>query len=322
MCNELTRPSRDVRFLWPPFRFGTVAVCTLIAANLVMGYRLWRHTRTRVADAGLEALVSARADLQSLPIQNRPTMVMTVANPATWDVTQLLVELAATIPMKEMNVIIVARSQSSELSRLLGGYKLQAVVIPGSVALRTGSDLIDSWNRWFVFNRHGERVTAGNAARGGLLGAVQLVAGVDAGLPARLANHLSEAGRTGDLVSSAGIGAVNRSILFIRRANTTCGTAPALASIETAWRSGNKSVAVWVPHSWTAADISAFRWTFDLTLPIDTASAGFSRRWSALERVYGRQQTAAFFVTIEKRSVTHLITEQSDIMHKLESLYQ
>lgn len=166
--------------------------------------------------------------------------------------------------------------------------------------------LVIGIDRWVIYDRDGIRRAKGNFLYGGLVGAVSQVTGLGPAFSREtlLAELRSVASFDNERRIAAEHDSGTHVVLFVRRASTGCPIATALRTLQEA-AAINPAIAfsVRVPANWDDARMGAFRTTFSLTVPVDTATAVLTSKWDELEDRYGTAPTGGFLAVFDTHGI-------------------
>lgn len=198
--------------------------------------------------------------------------------------------------LPRLHVVAVVRSSMPPAGTLPDGV----VLLPWAALTEEDRHSVDRWDYWHLFDQAGGERDRGDLVRGGLPGALELFFQAGPDLPGALLGAVSGALEHGTLwpPGAPPASAAETAGLFVRQPNTSCGSAAAIDALQ---RAGiGRRVVIAVPASWSDDEIAAFRWTFDVGIPVHRVSESFTRKWEELSHRFGSDRAGAFLVVYGK----------------------
>jgi hypothetical protein len=291
------------------------AVLVLVAVNLLVGTRLGLRLRSAPEISAPYAL--ARRTLSFLEDRRNTegTLVLFAEN-ADGRLVRALSDASLSAVLRRLHVVAVVRSSMPPAGTLPAGV----VLLPLSALTEEERHGIERWDHWHLFDREGVERDRGDLVRGGLAGTLELFFQAGPDLPGALLVAVSEALERGTLWPPGALpsSAEETVALFVRQPNTSCGSAAAIDALQ---RVGTgRRLLLAVPASWSEDDISAFRWTFDVAIPVYRISESFTQEWEDLSHRFGTERAGAFVAVYQKARLRTVATTRVDVFRILRGL--
>jgi hypothetical protein len=311
---EMTRWRR-----WGP----NLMIAALIAANGFAAFALFTRSERREIDRLWSAVShAARQQGQSGALSGRPT-VLIVLDPSATRLNDVFHTFDGA-PADALDYVLVVPSEEFERTR--SATPARVVVLRSTDFGADWARLLGLWDRWYLFDASGRQTQSGGLLTGGLAGALRAVTVGGASLDDEFLRAVREmwtdrqfSDRPNSRAHHSGPGA----LLAVSYARTGCPTDAILLALSRKARSTpSNNFGVMVPADWSEHEIEAFRWTFDITMPIYRSTAAFRATWSRLEEEYGTSNASVALVTFDAAGIQDVYSGSDAVNQVLRRMSQ